>query len=164
MKIAKEIERKMIYELHHEHQTISATARKYGICRSNLDFLYNWRKIKGDIIFERKYTCYTRDFKLDAVKRVNEGTSIRTVAIDLNIPGESTLQKWVTEFNETGTISCMKKGRKYKKPLQEEIAPIENCGDSEQIKKLKLENLYLRAENEYLKKVKALREAKEKKN
>lgn len=58
----------------------------------------------------------------------------------------------------------MKKGRKYKKPLQEEITPIENCGDSEQIKKLKLENLYLRAENEYLKKVKALREAKEKKN
>ena len=50
MKIAKEIERKMIYELHHEHQTISATARKYGICRSNLDFLYNWWKIKGDII------------------------------------------------------------------------------------------------------------------
>lgn len=27
MKIAKEIERKMIYELHHEHQTISATAK-----------------------------------------------------------------------------------------------------------------------------------------
>ena len=92
--------------------------------------------------------------------------SVRQVAIDIGLASDGILHNWLSKFKENGyNVVEKKKGRKPKsmtKPKKND----KELSEKEKIKKLEEENLYLKAENEYLKKLRALvqeRELKEKK-
>ena len=92
--------------------------------------------------------------------------SVRQVAIDIGLASDGILHNWLSKFKENGyNVVEKKKGRKTKsmtKPKKND----KELSEKEKIKKLEEENLYLKAENEYLKKLRALvqeRELKEKK-
>jgi transposase len=87
--------------------------------------------------------------------------SCRETGIQFGISGSSTVWQWEQRYREKGIMGLenKKKGRKPSKPKPK---PPKTRGEE-----LLEENLYLRAENEYLKKLNALvaeREKREKGN
>ncbi|MCH3966081.1 MAG: helix-turn-helix domain-containing protein [Bacilli bacterium] len=109
----------------------------------------------------RSFTAWE---KLDAIRPIIEGlVGYKVRSNELGIQG-GTLCAWLKRYRESGLegLECSKRGRtpmnkkkagrKPKKPLTEEGKALEEA---------MVENHYLKAENEYLKKLKALVDARE---
>jgi len=133
----------------------SYISRKYGTHRMTVHRYYQQYKRHGPDIFKRSYTHWTKDQKECAVKRVMDGESITSVAIDLGINPISMLNRWIKRYKENGyTIVERKRG---KPPMNKSSTnKKENLTKEEYLKQLEKENLELRIENEYLKKLDAL--------
>lgn len=76
--------------------------------------------------------------------------SIRAVAIDIGLLSDGILHNWLLKFKENGyNVVEKKKGRKpnsMTKPKKRDKV----FSEKEKMKQLEEENLYLKAENEYL--------------
>ena len=113
--------------------------------------------------FIKSCTNYTQQFKLDVLNyMIEHGTSLRETAAIFNIPTPSTLNSWQKQFEATGfdALQSKKKGRPSMKKdsnKQPKQAPVEGSPEA-----LQAEIDRLRMENEYLKKLNALVQAKEK--
>ncbi|WP_222703010.1 IS3 family transposase [Fusobacterium animalis] len=157
-----------IFERRKMGETISSLAKAFNIRESNIKYLIALIKKHGyNILREDKNRVYSKDFKLQAINRILiNHESINSVAIDIGLASNGILHNWLSKFKENGyNVVEKKKGRKTKsmtKPKKND----KELSEKEKIKKLEEENLYLKAENEYLKKLRALvqeRELKEKK-
>ncbi|WP_222702516.1 IS3 family transposase [Fusobacterium animalis] len=157
-----------IFERRKMGETISSLAKAFNIRESNIKYLIALIKKYGyNILREDKNRVYSKDFKLQAINRILiNHESINSVAIDIGLASNGILHNWLSKFKENGyNVVEKKKGRKTKsmtKPKKND----KELSEKEKIKKLEEENLYLKAENEYLKKLRALvqeRELKEKK-
>ena len=117
----------------------------------------------GEEAFIKRYTNYSAQFKLDVLNyMIEHGTSLRETAAIFNIPTPSTLNSWQKQFETTGfdALQSKKKGRPSMKKdsnKQPKQAPVEGSPEA-----LQAEIDRLRMENEYLKKLNALVQAKEK--
>ena len=155
-----------IYERRKNGETISSLAKNFNIRESNIKYLVDLIEKHGyDILREDKNKVYSKDFKLQTINRILiNHESINSVAIELASNG--ILHNWLSKFKENRyNVVEKKKGRKPKSMT----IPKKNdktLSEKEKIKQLEDEILYLKAENEYLKKLRALvqeRELKEKK-
>jgi transposase len=123
--------------------------------------LQTWIKqyqFHGEKAFEKRYTSYTLQYKLDVLNYMNEqGTSSRETAANFNIPSPSTLLQWKKQLETEGmdALELRKKGRpsmeNKNRNTSKKHAPIEGSTEA-----LQAENERLRMENEYLKKLNAL--------
>lgn len=87
-------------------------------------------------------TKFDKEFKINAVRLVQEeGLKLRRVCKDLGI-GESTLQRWTRELKAQGKTAFPGKGH---------LRP-----DDERVKKLERENEILKRERDILKKALAI--------
>lgn len=113
--------------------------------------------------FIKRYTNYSAQFKLDVLNyMIEQGTSLLETAAIFNIATPSTLRGWKKQFETKGfdALRSKKKGRPSMKKVtnkQQKQAPIEDSSET-----LQAEISRLRMENEYLKKLNALVQAKEK--
>ncbi|WYW08004.1 IS3 family transposase [Fusobacterium nucleatum] len=157
-----------IFERRKMGETISSLAKAFNIRESNIKYLIALIKKYGyNILREDKNRVYSKDFKLQAINRILiNHESINSVAIDIGLTSNGILHNWLSKFKENGyNVVEKKKGRKPKsmtKPKKND----KELSEKEKIKKLEDEIIYLKAENEYLKKLRALvqeRELKEKK-
>ena len=157
-----------IYERRKKGETISSLVKAFNICESNIKYLITLiEKYGNNILRKGKNRAYSKEFKLQAINRILINyESINSVAIDIGLASNGILHNWLSKFKENGyNVVEKKKGRKPKsmtKPKKND----KELSENEKIKKLEEENLYLKAENEYLKKLRALvqeRELKEKK-
>ncbi len=157
-----------IYERRKKGETISSLANSFYVSKSTIEYLIALiRKHRYDILRNGKNRYYSKEFKLQTINRVLVNfESARSVAIDIGLASDGILHNWLSKFKENGyNVVEKKKGRKPKsmtKPKKND----KELSEKEKIKKLEEENLYLKAENEYLKKLRALvqeRELKEKK-
>ena len=157
-----------IYERWKKGETISSLIKSFGIRESNIRYLISLIKKHGyDILRKDKNRTYSKDFKLQIINRIlirNE--PINYVALDIGLLSAGILYNWLSKFKENGyNVIEKKKGRKPKSMTK----PKKNnkiFSEKEKLKQLEDEILYLKAENEYLKKLRALvqeRELKEKK-
>ena len=93
--------------------------------------------------------------------------SARSVAIDIGLISRGILDNWLSKFKENGyNVIEKKRGRKPKSMTKPKKRNDKALSEKDKIKQLGDEILYLKAENEYLKKMKALvqeRDLKEKK-
>ena len=153
-----------IYERRKNGETIPSLAKAFNVQESNIKYLIALIKKHGyNILREDKNRVYSKDFKLQTINRILiNHESINSVAIDIGLVSPGILHNWLSKFKENGyNVVEKKKGRKPKSMTNNKT-----LSEKEKIKQLEDEILYLKAENEYLKKLRALvqeRELKEKK-
>ena len=157
-----------IYKRRLKGETISSLAKSFNIRESNIKYLITLIEKHGNNILRKdKNRVYSKEFKLQAINKIlinNE--SVNSVALDIGLISAGILHNWLSKFKENEyNVVEKKKGRKPKsmtKPKKNEKV----LSEKDKIKQLEDEIIYLKAENEYLKKLRALvleRELKEKK-
>ena len=102
----------------------------------------------------KKYSPYEKEQMINRVLNNNE--SIRFVSIDEGLSTDKMLREWIKKYKENGyNIVERKRGR----PTMDKINKKKETKD-EKIKRLEEENLYLKAELEYSKKLRAVVQAR----
>ena len=120
-------------------------------------------KYHGVKAFIKRYTNYSAQFKLDVLNyMIEQGTSLHETAAIFGIAAPSTIIQWRKQFETHGfdALQSKKKGRpsmKKETNKQPKQAPVEGSTEALQARIKQLE-----MENEYLKKLNALVQAKEK--
>lgn len=98
-------------------------AKSTGVHPSSLHQWIKQFELFGEDAFEKRYTPYPAQFKLDVLNYMNEhGTSIETAAI-FNIPSYETLRKWKVAYETEGfdALQSKKKGRPSMKNKRHQI-------------------------------------------
>lgn len=138
-------------------------AADFGISHRYLLSLVKQYEHNGVEAFVRRYTNYTKAFKLDVLNYMAEhGTSFNETAAFFNIAGASSVQNWKRQLDTQGedALQPKKKGRLSMK--KESTKQPKNVLAEGSTKALKARIKQLEMENEYLKKLNALVQAKEK--
>ena len=140
--------------------SIIQISNKYKVRETTVKYIYRLIEIHGyDILRTTKNKYYSPSQKEQIINRVllnNE--SITSVSIDEGLLNSGILANWIKKYKEMGyNIVERKRGR----PTMPKITKIkENETDKEKIKRLEEENLYLKAELEYSKKLRAVVQAR----
>ena len=134
---------------------------KYNINTAKLQYMVRLIDKHGiNIVKPKKNKVYPIYVKQQMIDRVINGESIKSVSVDEGLNDYSMLAKWVSKYKENGyNIVEKKKGRNptmFKKPKQAK----QNETIEEKVKRLEEENLYLKAELEYSKKLRAVVQAR----
>ena len=150
-----------IYKLKKQGVSYSTIKSKYSYGIHNIQYLERLIDKHGyDILRTTKNKTYTKEFKQEAIDRVlinNE--TVMSVSINIGLPSDGLLQNWIKKYKEMGyNIVERKRGRSPTMPKVTKKK--ENETDKEKIKRLEEENLYLKAELEYSKKLRAVVQAR----
>ena len=145
-----------IYKERKDGIGVITLSKKYGIRREKIYYLESLIDKYGfDILRTCKNKKYSKYEKERIINRILlDGESINSVSIDEGLLSSSMLNRWVSEYKENGyNIVERKRGRstmsKVTKKKKSETK-------DEKIKRLEEENLYLKAELEYSKKLRAV--------
>lgn len=137
---------KVIKECIDGHHSSIEIAKKYKMSEIHLRRwikLYTLHGIKG---LNHKYQKYDSNFKENVLKYMEENhLSFLETAMRFNIPKDTTVARWYHKYKENGALELPNK-----KVMKEKN------NNEKSIEDLIKENEYLRAENAYLKKLKAL--------
>ena len=140
--------------------SISSLVRKYNIRHESVEYLIRLIDKHGlDILRTTKnkyYSPYEKERIINRVLLNNE--SRNSVAIDEGLTSSGMLANWIKKYQEMGyNIVERKRGRSTMSKVTKKK---ENETKDETIKRLEEENLYLRAELEYTKKLRAVVQAR----
>lgn len=149
-----------IYNKRKEGYTLSALQSQYRVTKHNIQYLVRLIDKHGfEMLRTSKNKYYSKYFKEEAINRVlinNE--PIQSVAIDIGLFSNGTLQDWIQKYKENGyNIVERKRGRSTMPKVTKKK---ENETKDEKIKRLEEENLYLKAELDYSKKLRAVVQAR----
>ncbi|MFF2447572.1 IS3 family transposase [Neobacillus sp. NPDC058068] len=149
---------KAVKEYINGNDGLRTIANSIGVHHSLLNEWIKHYEQFGEDAFEKRYTSYPAQYKLDVLNYMNEhGTSIRETAVIFKIPSSATLRKWKIAFETEGFdgLQPKEKGRpsmkKEIKKISKKQAPAEGS-----IEALQNELERLRMENAYFKKVECL--------
>ena len=135
-------------------------ASTYGVEESQLRFWVASYRQHGVSGLEKKHSFYSAEFKLKVLQHIKrEGLSDRQAAALYGIRSTGAIGKWRREYDEGGltALTPRRKGRAVKSPTTPHRP---HASEETRTQKELLEELaYLRAENAYLKKLKALSDA-----
>ena len=149
-----------IYKKGKEGETLKTLQSKYGITKHNIQYLV-WliNKHGFDVLRTSKNKEYPKQFKEDAINRVLiDNEPIQAVAIDIGLLSDGMLHNWIKKYKENGyNIVERKRGRLTVPKVTKQN---KNETKDEKIKRLEEENLYLKAELEYSKKLRAVVQAR----
>lgn len=142
--------------------SVHSVAKKYNITVNGVNYLVRLINRHGyETLRKSKNREYPRYIKEQAINRVlinNE--SVWSVAIDIGLPSNGMLFNWIKNYKEMGyNIVERKRGRSptmSKKELKSKATET----IEEENERLKKENLYLKAELEYSKKLRAVVQAR----
>ena len=140
--------------------SISTLASKYNVRADVIKYLVRLINRHGfEILRKKKNNYYSPSQKEEIINRVLiNKESIRTVAIDEGLPSSGMLTNWISKYKENGyNIVERKRGRST---MPKVTKTKENETLEEKLKRLEDENLYLKAELEYRKKLKAVVQAR----
>jgi transposase len=138
-------------------------AKSIGVDHKAIQIWVKQYEYHGIEAFVKRYTNYSAQFKLDVLNyMIEHGTSLLETAAIFNIANPSTLHQWRQQFEAKGfeALQSKKKGRpSMKKEMNNQPKQVLVEGSPEA---LQAEIDRLRMENEYLKKLNALVQNKEK--
>ena len=151
-----------IYKERKRGETKSNLSKKYSIGIDKIDYLTRLIDKHGfDILRTTKNRIFTKYKKQEIINRVLlNGETVLSVSIDEGLLSNGILFNWIKEYKKNCyNIVERKRGRSptmYKK----DIKPIEKETIEEENERLRKENLYLKAELEYSKKLRAVVQAR----
>lgn len=135
-----------------------AVATSLGIGHSQLRRWVAAYQVHGLAGLAKKFSHYDAQFKLRVLKHAQrEGLSDREVATVYDIRCASSIGRWRAQYDEHG-VGALTPKPKGRRPMPHKHPP-EPVSKDMTIEELQKELAYLRAENDYLKKMKALIEA-----
>ena len=149
-----------IYNERKQGISISTLSKKYDVRENAIQYMVCLIDKHGiDVLRKEKNMFYPKDKKEEIINRVLiGGEPVWAVAIDEGIQNDGTLRNWIKKYKEMGyNIVERKRGRPT---MPKVINKKENETDKEKIKRLEEENLYLKAELEYSKKLRAVVQAR----
>ena len=151
-----------LYNERKSGMSIASLASKYNIRSEGIEYLIRLINKHGfDILRTTKNKCYSMQEKERIINRVLincEG--INSVALDEGLASRGMLQNWIKNYKDMGyNIVERKRGRSPTMP-KKEIDPKIKETIEEENERLKKENLYLKAELEYSKKLRAVVQAR----
>lgn len=142
--------------------SISSLVSKYNIRHESVEYLIRLIDKHGlDILRTTKNKYYPPYQKEQIINRVLINKESRnSVAIDEGLPSSGMLYNWIKKYQEMGyNIVERKRGRSSTMP-KKELKPKAKETIEEENERLKKENLYLKAELEYSKKLRAVVQAR----
>ena len=149
-----------IYNERKQGTSISTLSKKYNVRENVIQYMVCLINKHGiDVLRKDKNMFYPKYKKEEIINRVLiGGEPVWAVAIDEGIQNDGTLRNWIKKYKEMGyNIVERKRGR----PTMPKVTnKKENETDKEKIKRLEEENLYLKAELEYSKKLRAVVQAR----
>lgn len=135
-----------------EHSARSAS-RHFGIGHSHLDRWMGRYREFGENGLKRSSRIYSGEFKLSVLKYMRENhLSLSATAVKFDIPNESTVNKWEHIYNEQGEAALYYQKPRGRPPMNKEKVKVLKTEQEA----LLADNERLRAENDYLKKLRAL--------
>ena len=140
--------------------SVSSVSKKYNVSMNVVNDLISLIDKHGFGILRttqnRTFTPHEKERIINRVILNHE--SVRSVAIDEGLLSKGMLQNWIKEYKEMGyNIVERKRGRSIMPKITKKK---ENETKDEKIKRLEEENLYLKAELEYSKKLRAVVQAR----
>ena len=153
-------DKEKIYKLRKEGKQISYLSRKYKVRSDNIAYLIRLIDKHGlEIIKKNSNNYYPPYQKEEFINRILiGGESITSVAIDVGLSSDGILHNWIKKYKKNGyNIVERKRGR----PTMPKVTKEKKYETKdEKIKRLEEENLYLKAELEYSKKLRAVVQAR----
>lgn len=149
-----------IYRDKKNGMSIGTLSSKYKVRKSVITYLISLIDKHGlDILRTSKNRFHTKCEKQEAIDRVLvNGEAKWAVALDIGLLSKGILDNWISKYKENGyNIVERKRGRPTMPKVIKEKA---NETPEEKIKRLEEENLYLKAELEYSKKLRAVVQAR----
>lgn len=150
--------RLQIVKSHQGGHSLRSLSKTWDISDSLIRKWIDHYNLSGETgLSAKRYLCYTKEFKLAVVKACkHKGLSLRECCLQFNIPSQSTVVSWSRKYEHLGLDGLRKqKGRptsmKKDKPVSKK-----NAEPLTRLEELEKENLYLRAEIDFLKKLDAL--------
>jgi transposase len=142
-------------------------AARFGIDHGTVEKWCAVYQLHGEKGLMKRHRRYSSAFKAAVLHRMaSEGWSIRQTCAIFDIPAQRTLQQWQRAFAEGGMAALepkrrgrrpkMAKNQSHTRPLPQRRKAPKNITPEEINDELE----YLRAENDYLKKLKALAQEK----
>jgi transposase-like protein len=126
-----------------------ATARRLGVTRKPVQRLHQrWLLHGPEVLVDEPRRSYSFEVKRDLVRRFLAGESAEALASEGGLSSALLLRKWVNQVRKDGedALQPRPKGRPKATPASE----------LSELEQLRRENEYLRAENAYLGKLRAL--------
>ena len=131
--------------------------------------VYQWAKMEDNqgpeaLKHKGQNKIWTPEEKLELISKVLSGQSNKSVALEAGI-SDGMLYQWVRKYKATGYngLVDLKTGRPSKEPhmkIKQVPSPLTES-EREELIRLRIENEYIKAENEVIKKEIALREEKQ---
>ena len=136
-------------------------SKKYEVRESVIKYLIRLVDKHGySVLRGTRNEVHSKEYKERVINRVLlGGKSILSVAIDEGLLSQGMLSNWISNYKKNGyNVIEKKRGRSSmtKKPVNKPKKPLS------EVEQLKQENLYLRAELEYLKKLEAVVDSRKK--
>ena len=152
-----------IYERRLKGETVKSLALNFNIRKSNIKYLIRLIEKHGyNILRNGKNKYYSKEFKEKTINRViMENQSIISVSIDVGLTSNGILSNWLKKYKENCYNVIEKKRGRKTKTMTKLKKKNKKITSEERIKELEERNIYLEAENEYLKKLDALVQKRE---
>lgn len=141
--------------------SLTALALKWGLSRSALRRWTDHYHASGNSgLLPKTYQYHSSAFKFKVVESyLNEGLSLRDCCLQYRIANQSIVLSWVRRYKLFGLEGLQEQRGRPK--LMKKDKPFKKAQPLTRLEELEKENLYLKAENELLKKLEALAQAKE---
>jgi transposase len=148
------------------HRSVTSIAKEGGFEDSNLRLWIGFYQEYGRSGLKPKVNRqYDAGFKLHVIETIDkEYLSLRQACVRFNIPSESVIIGWRRAYESKGQAGLLPqpKGRPKKMKQLIKRKPRKSAKPLTREEELLLENEYLRAENELLKKLQALAQTRKK--
>lgn len=148
-----------------EGKGFGALAQQYGVSRTLIQCWVDRYRQHGIEGLRAKFSHYSAEFKLSVLQRMQRDELSATQAIGLfDIRGGAgVVLAWERLYYEGGLLALKPKPRGRPKMVPDNVSSpsAATSADSHSLEELRKENEYLRAQVAYLKKLRALLQAKE---
>ncbi len=145
-----------------KHLSIISLQKEYKITTPKINYLIRLIDMHGyNVLRKDKNNYYSPLLKEEIINKVLiNKQSINTTAIEYGLPSDSLLHSWIRSYKENGYVIVEKTRGRSPTMKTKSTKEYKDMTTDEKVKYLENRNLYLEAENDCLKKLRAVVQAR----